>query len=198
MSRPFLDAYSASISDGSIWHCQFKNTLSDFLSAVGVSRHVDLINVTQLESRFHYLDHCGYNMRNKGPIQLYWVNSRLFASFHLFKRCRFSFSWWDWKLLLTVMIQMHQGQHVKRCSIDSRCFVEAHRPEVVQRLYFFSLFFFFLSCRCPQIHPVCILRNCFSSPSTCRYGTTLTSTGHLQTLSVKMQSLSILCTGLKM
>lgn len=142
MSRPFLDAYSASISDSSIWHCQFKNTLSDFLSAVGVSRHVDLINVTQLESRFHYLDHCGYNMRNKGPIQLYWVNSRLFASFHLFKRCRFSFSWWDWKLLLTVMIQMHQGQHVKRCSIDSRRFVEAHRPEVVQRfIYFFHYFF---------------------------------------------------------
>lgn len=141
MSRPFLDAYSASISDGSIWRCQFTNTLSDFLSAVGVSRHVDLINATQLESRFHYLDHCGYNMRNKGPIQLDWVNSRLFASFHLFKRCRFSFSWWDWKLLLTVVIQRREGRHVKRCSIDWKCFSLKRTDLWLCRDLFFHFFF---------------------------------------------------------
>ncbi len=96
--------------------------------------------------------------------------------------------------LTVLLIQMHQGKRVKKCSVDSKCFIEASRSAIVrwihcvQRFIFFTVFFFlFLSCRCPQVHPVCILRNCFSSPSTCRYGATLTSTGHLKTLRVQMQ-----------
>lgn len=35
-----------------------------------------------------------------------------------------------------------------------------------------------LPARLLQIRPVCTLRNCFSCPSTCRYGATLTPSGH--------------------
>ncbi len=127
-------------------------------------------------------------MRNKAPIDLDWDYPRLFDrfllsdvdSFGVTENCFNCAAYSDaprtaCEKMLSRFKVFYWGMQICDCEMDTLC----------AEINFFHCVFFFLSCRCPQIHPVCILRNCFSSPSTCRYGATLTSTGHLKTSRIK-------------